>query len=884
MRKILIAMLAMLLVLMPAFSSYAQTPEATEPAEALGTAEAEYEELIRNGSFDFDGLAFWSKEAWHDEYTASIVDYEDGAVAYLSAPAQENDVRFYQQVKTEPNSVYMLTCRVKTENVANGNGANISVVDTYAFSTPVTGTNDWQEVQLVGRTGEEQTSMVVCVRLGGYGATSTGEAWFDDFSVRKIENTEGLSVLDFSPFTLTQNEDTTTENTEESGSSLYIYLIAAFVVAVVAALIIMQSINKKKGNSKAVAQEVNISEKNTKKAGVTPLKPILDDPEDTRLNFSKKDWIACIALTVVYAVVAIFNLGTTSAPQTYKVIEFGEETVLNFDKEVQFSSIWMFTGIDEGTILVSDENGSNMTYQIENGAMYRWKKLDNAASLNGKTLKIEVTEGKAWINEMAFFDVNGERVMPVSISEGAEALIDEADTVPEHPSYYNGMYFDELYHARTAYEHLNGMYPYEWTHPPLGKLFISIGIAIFGMSAFGWRIAGTVFGIIMVPIMYCFGKRVFKKWEFAFITAAIFAFDFMHFAQTRIATIDVYGVFFIILMYYYMYQYYRMNFFTHGLKKTLKPLGIAGLFFGFGIASKWIGFYAGGGLAVVLLASFIKRYKEAKKLAASKSKADRELAKTYWNNVSQTVMWCCLFYIIVPFLIYFLAFIPYYKYYGCLDGDISIFAKLGKCFERFITEQERMFSYHSGLDATHSYASPWYQWPVIARPVWYYIGYYPGTETASTISGMGNPAVWWISSIGALTMICKMAVNSFRKWLNGKEGIMELDKVYEEKSEVDARVVFVIAIAANFLPWMLITRCTFQYHFFATVPFIILLTVALFKQIEDKYPKFKYAKWIWLALAVALFAVFYPVISGYPAPIKYIDALQWLPSWSFRGY
>ena len=109
------------------------------------------------------------------------------------------------------------------------------------------------------------------------------------------------------------------------------------------------------------------------------------------------------------------------------------------------------------------------------------------------------------------------------------------------------------------------------THPPLGKIIISIGIAIFGMNAFGWRVMGALFGVAMVPIIYCFAKRLFKKSEYALLVAFIFAFDFMHYVQTRIATIDVYGVFFILLMFYYMYQYFTMNVFVDGLKATFKP-------------------------------------------------------------------------------------------------------------------------------------------------------------------------------------------------------------------------------------------------------------------------------------------------------------------------
>ncbi len=54
-----------------------------------------------------------------------------------------------------------------------------------------------------------------------------------------------------------------------------------------------------------------------------------------------------------------------------------------------------------------------------------------------------------------------------------ENLIDEQDTLEGEPGWFTGTYFDEIYHARTAYEHLHGIAPYETTHPPLGKLIMA---------------------------------------------------------------------------------------------------------------------------------------------------------------------------------------------------------------------------------------------------------------------------------------------------------------------------------------------------------------------------------------------------------------------------
>ena len=135
----------------------------------------------------------------------------------------------------------------------------------------------------------------------------------------------------------------------------------------------------------------------------------------------------------------------------------------------------------------------------------------------------------------------------------------------------NSTYFDEIYFARTAFEHINRMEPYETTHPPLGKLIMAIGMLIFGVNPFGWRVMGTLFGAAMVPVMYLFGKKIFGKRIYGFISAFLIMFECMHFAQTRIATIDSYAGLFVILAYYFMYDYFINKSYEVGFKKYDTP-------------------------------------------------------------------------------------------------------------------------------------------------------------------------------------------------------------------------------------------------------------------------------------------------------------------------
>ena len=107
------------------------------------------------------------------------------------------------------------------------------------------------------------------------------------------------------------------------------------------------------------------------------------------------------------------------------------------------------------------------------------------------------------LHEIGIFGDGSTAILPIAMvseqdvnaaDEGKTAnLFDEPATVPYTPTYMNGSYFDEIYHARTAYEHLHQIEPYESTHPPLGKVLMSIGIYVFGLNPFGWRIIGTLF-------------------------------------------------------------------------------------------------------------------------------------------------------------------------------------------------------------------------------------------------------------------------------------------------------------------------------------------------------------------------------------------------------
>ncbi|MCX7748582.1 MAG: glycosyltransferase family 39 protein [Clostridia bacterium] len=646
-------------------------------------------------------------------------------------------------------------------------------------------------------------------------------------------------------------------------------------------------------------------------------KSTLQAPKYTKLKLDKKDFIIMSCMTAVYLVIALVNLGSLSVPKTpWQPANTGDSFVIDLGKETQLSRIYYYGGItdrsyDNSKYTFEAVDGSGKTTPItvlERKDIYKWSYVN----VDAKASKIKVTADtpKGTLLELGIFENGSTSPVKISnitdkkLSSGGtgtpENLFDEQDLVEYAPSFMKGMHFDEIYHARTAYEFVNLIEPYEWTHPPLGKVIIAFGTLIFGMNPFGWRIMGTLFGVLMVPIMYLFGRKVFNKHIYAFFTAFLMMFDFMHFTQTRIATIDVYGTFFVILMYYFMYDYFINKSYVIGYKESLKLLFITGLFFGLGTASKWIGLYAGGGLALLLFLTKIYEFLDYRRM--NKAKKDPQLpsySKFVNYHVIATLALCVVFFVVIPVIIYILSYIPYMSVPGPGHG-LSVVWK----------NQTDMFNYHSRdvLNSTHPFSSSWWQWPIISKPIWFYSGSDLPVDRVSTIVSMGNPAIWWagiLAVFGVIALAFRKVVNQAHKLayifaaiassvmiIVGNTGgirfltnlgvfviagsIITLALRYDKKIGL-----IMIAFAFQYLPWVPIERITFIYHFFSSVPFVILSIVYLLKLLYEKHRWAKYIIFGYLGIVLFLFIAFYPAISGFEESKTYIDSLKWFSSWIF---
>lgn len=557
---------------------------------------------------------------------------------------------------------------------------------------------------------------------------------------------------------------------------------------------------------------------------------------------SRRGGIGIAVLTAVYAVAAFTGLGSARDPQRFCTLEAGESATLALDGVHSIDTVWYYTGLYTGeyTLAYSDDG---ITYTPAStmpqgyADLFKWLQPQPADAAPAAAAYVRVTAGAHLeLGELALYDPQGKRIAVHEITgpASAGALCDEADTVPASSTYYNSSYFDEIYHARTAYEHLRGVYPYEVSHPPLGKELLSLGIRLFGMTPFGWRCMGALSGVAMLPLMWDLLRRMFRDDRVALCGAALLACDFMHLTQTRIATIDSFATLFILLMYLFLYRY-----FTEG---KLRHLAACGVTFGIGAATKWTCLYAGAGLGVLWVLHWV--------FAGVQAHRDGD-SRRYVRRLVANIGFCLVFFVLVPGMIYYASYYPYGAARG-LHGAGMYFTHE---YAAIVLENQRfMFTYHAGLVATHPYSSRWWQWLLDLRPILYYLSY--GDGTVSTIGAFVNPLLCW-GGLLALPVLAYRAVRHDRTAL-----------------------FLLVGYLAQVLPWVFISRLTFEYHYFAATLFLVLALGYVFDRLRQRgYFGIVYA---FTAASGALFALFYPVLTGVTVSRSYAwNVLKWLPDWPF---
>ena len=469
-----------------------------------------------------------------------------------------------------------------------------------------------------------------------------------------------------------------------------------------------------------------------------------------------------------------------------------------------------------------------------------------------------------------------------------------AVSIASHFAYFghpNETVFDEVHFGKF----ISGYFTHEYffdIHPPLGKLLISGMGAITGFEpgfSFGqigdkfpdnkylWlRLLPSIAGTLLPLVLFLLALELgLSRWA-AFMLGLLTALENAMIAQSRFILLDS---FLLLFGFTALYCYFRWrNLFgkggpakspdgDRGASRSKWYLLSAGLSAGLAMSVKWTGVSF---LAIVVLFELFHLWQDRNGTAKRRLHA---------------VILCL---IVTPLIVYTATFVvhlgllsktgpgdafmtPQFKktLTNSLDSTDPAIKPLNT-FQKVIELNSEMYRANAGLTAGHPYASKWYTWPFMQRPIYYWyqsnaLGD-PGNPAIgqqlipkeSRIYFMGNPLIWWLSTLAIVYLILDQVGEFWRK----------------RKLQLLPTLI-ILGYIINMLPFVGISRAMFLYHYL--IGYIFALSALVYLVSGFKHAKKAFA--FLLLLSIAGFLFFTPLTYGLPMSAKTYELRNWLSSW-----
>ncbi|HEY8732645.1 MAG TPA: glycosyltransferase 87 family protein [Candidatus Limnocylindria bacterium] len=350
-----------------------------------------------------------------------------------------------------------------------------------------------------------------------------------------------------------------------------------------------------------------------------------------------------------------------------------------------------------------------------------------------------------------------------------------------------------------------------------------------GRLALSWRLPGVVAAALLAFVLVLLARRLFAARVIPIFVGIAVILDGSMFAQARIGMNDIYVALFIVAGWYFIVAAHRPRW-SSGV-----DILIAGVLLGLGAASKWAAIYTLAGLFVASLAVTAHAY--ASGHPGKGGPLDLLAGK------GKNAAFLFLSFAVIPAAIYLASYI---RWFG---GPTMPYGW------DLIELTKQMYWYHSGLTSPHPAASPWWSWPIVLKPVYWYFGQ-SDNGTNGYIYDAGNLALFW----GALVATVWCGIAAIRA-----------------RSVSLAFVVF--ALLAQYVAWIPISRVLFFYHFFTALPFYLLALACGLAYLWESGRKAVVIGY--LGVAAAVFVYFYPFVSGQPVLASQAAMFFVLPTWQY---
>lgn len=390
-------------------------------------------------------------------------------------------------------------------------------------------------------------------------------------------------------------------------------------------------------------------------------------------------------------------------------------------------------------------------------------------------------------------------------------------------------YFDEVHYVPAALKLLD-LIPANREHPLFGKEVIAGFIALIGDRPFAWRLGPALFGALGI---FAFGRLVWHitQRRRATILAMVLLFtNFTWFIQSRIAMLDMVCAGLCMAGLWQFASALRSPT-TNAARLHLIASGIA---LGLSLGAKWTSAPA---LIMPGLVFLVLRIRETGPAFIGR----RSAGPIKGISMVEAALWLGL----LPLAVYWATYLPAMFY------ETRTVSPWG-----FIEQHELMIKLQDSVKKFHPYRTEWYQWVANWRGVWYLFDNVDGAQRGVVL--IGNP----------FSVLAGVAALLWGIWAAVK------------RQRWDAAFFAALYIPAVGM-WAFNGKpVQFYYHYLLPAAWLMALLALAIDHFWDgtKYKR-RFAKGS-VALAVALFVLFFPIIAALPLPYKNAYVWwMWLPSW-----
>jgi dolichyl-phosphate-mannose--protein O-mannosyl transferase len=358
--------------------------------------------------------------------------------------------------------------------------------------------------------------------------------------------------------------------------------------------------------------------------------------------------------------------------------------------------------------------------------------------------------------------------------------------------------FDEPFFVPNAHNYLLGIKDSN-DHPPLFKMFMSLGILIFGFNSAGWRFPAVCFGILSVLLAYWLGRAYFRTARAGLMAAAFVAADGFFISYSRVGLMD--GILTSLLLWCML---------AAVSARTWRGVLMTALLVGIAASVKW------NAVFIVIPASLTMLL------------------------VGRVRFWSLLIFAVVPVVqtgVWLLAL--------RLTGEPTDLLSLWQLVRSLLKKHVDMNHDSNPLN------SSWYSWPIFFRPVVVKMSTHGLSKFYS--SSVGNPA-FWIAFDLLLVWSFIQLVRRAAAWRGGmRRRLARMKEFLVGKPVGKPALLTLFGWAAMLAPWTILrNKYSFSHYYLPSYAFALLTLGGIAAYLERTRPR-TVLIFVGLALVVAIY-------------------------------